>query len=932
MERRVLSILVAVFAGGFFLVNVVWAANTGKIAGQVVDKATGDPLSGANVVVEGTDLGAATDSRGRFNILQVPPGNYSVQASYIGYHSLTITEVEVRTDLTTRLTFEMESEAIESPTVTVVAEQKMVQQDITSSRRSISESEIQSMPGVENVSDVLRSQAGMVMTEARPVELGAGTQLETRDPSLTGINVRGSRGSDVLILIDGIPATSPVYGGFDIMDLNQEDIRSIEVITGAFSAEYGKTQSAVINITTRSGGADYQGSLEYRSDELGLFGPSYDKRRFAFRLSGPEPITNNLLDGIGAKLPGTLRFFSTVTLDQTNTPYNNQRTRDQLLGLPLEQWGMAAEPVSFLQERQSNKGNVNLKLTYKPTKQIQAIATLRSSWRTWTEFNWLWKNIPNHTADRNRNNQQISIILNHTLSQNTYYKVSLSRTNTRYQKTLGERRPPDFWVITPDTNYSAFESPEKNPLTGFFARGYETDWIHNNNSRYALDLDFTSQVHPEHLIQSGISVDYMDLYNVNIHNGGIALSPYGRYLYRNGEAYPEPVGPYPEFGGTRWVVDGAPKSGALYLTDKFEKESLVINAGLRWDWFMPGPPTTEDPWKEQWETATGLRSDWARLHSQLDPRLGVSFPISTKTSIFFSYGHFNNRPGIQNYIRDPYSGGFTGNPHLEFVKTVKYEFGFTHEFPGKIAMDIKNYTKKTSGQVGTTQLSAEYGLPIHLHDNKGYSRVRGLEFELRKQTRRLLGGRITYNLQWANGYSSSGFEDYQRSLNNLPNPIRERRLDWDIRHQVVLNGNINVRKGRNPEIFGVKLPADWRITFLSTFTSGRPYTPGAHDPVVRRKLHNTQTKPPEFRTDLKLEKGFTVQGYDLTLGLDIDNLFNQYNVKWKGFNNWTGEPYKYGDRIQDTHQIYDYYEMKQLLQPDRFGTGRHVELLLRISW
>jgi outer membrane receptor protein involved in Fe transport len=586
-----------------------------------------------------------------------------------------------------------------------------------------------------------------------------------------------------------------------------------------------------------------------------------------------------------------------------------------------------------MDERQNNKANYNLRLDYRPTSNISTMLSIRNSTKRWTEFKWLWKDVPNHMQEYQRNTGQYQFKLTHTLSEGTFYTLNLGYISTDYISTNNGREPNDFWVINKDTVYSTIGAPDRNPVTGFFDQeSYETSWVNNYNEDYSIQLDLTSQILPSHQLKAGFNIHFKDLSNVNIINGA-SLSDYGVYLYENGIKYPKPPGPYKPFGLNRWVINGSPKTGGLYITDKFERETLIINIGIRADWYMPGSPTNNDEWKNQWKITTGLKPDWPKIHYQVDPRLGVSFPISPVTTMYFSYGHFNKFPGFENILRDPYSGGFTGNPHLSPVKTVKFEYGFTHEFPNKWAIDIKNYTKETSGQIGTTTLKAEYGLPVYMHDNKGFSRARGLEFEIRKETERFFRSNATYTLQWASGYSSSAFDDYRRSLNNLPNPIRERRLDWDVRHQVIIRASINVPANKNPSILGLKLPSNWNASLLSRLSSGQPYTPGAHNPVKRRKLHNTKTGPPSYRTDLRFEKGFIVNGLQFSAGLSIKNIFNQYNVNiHRGFNVWTGEPYQYGDRVQDTHRYYDYYDINRLLAPDRFGTGRHVDLTLEMLW
>ena len=81
------------------------AGINGKISGTVIDAETGDPLAGTNVLVVGTSLGASTDANGKFNILRVPVGTYSVKAAFIGYADLTYENIKVSSDLTTNVHF-----------------------------------------------------------------------------------------------------------------------------------------------------------------------------------------------------------------------------------------------------------------------------------------------------------------------------------------------------------------------------------------------------------------------------------------------------------------------------------------------------------------------------------------------------------------------------------------------------------------------------------------------------------------------------------------------------------------------------------------------------------------------------------------------------------------------------------------------------------
>ena len=106
---------------------VLTASQTGKITGKVLDQETGNPLPGVNVLLENTPMGAATDPDGKFVILDIPPGLYTVNLSFIGYATITIENVRSTTDLTTNLyTINMAPEAIEGETITVTAEKPLL--------------------------------------------------------------------------------------------------------------------------------------------------------------------------------------------------------------------------------------------------------------------------------------------------------------------------------------------------------------------------------------------------------------------------------------------------------------------------------------------------------------------------------------------------------------------------------------------------------------------------------------------------------------------------------------------------------------------------------------------------------------------------------------------------------------------------------------
>ena len=131
MQRKHLISFVTLLICVFITTNL-FAQNSGKIVGTVIDKETRTPLPGANVIIEGTSLGAATDLEGRFIIMRIPPGRYTLRVIFIGYQKTTLQNVEVLTDLTTTANFELTTEILAGEEVTIIAEAPIIRKDLTS--------------------------------------------------------------------------------------------------------------------------------------------------------------------------------------------------------------------------------------------------------------------------------------------------------------------------------------------------------------------------------------------------------------------------------------------------------------------------------------------------------------------------------------------------------------------------------------------------------------------------------------------------------------------------------------------------------------------------------------------------------------------------------------------------------------------------------
>jgi len=183
MLRKLLLVLTA-----FFLLPALVLAQGGKLRGRVTDRESGEPLIGANVTIDGTNLGASSDLNGDYIILSVPPGTFTVKASYIGYSAYTISNIRVSSNITTSQDFELSSTAIQVDAIEVVADRPLIQRNTTNTVR------VQTQEDIKNIA--IRGVQNIVALNAGVVQQG-GT-----------LYVRGGRAGEVAYYVDGASITN----------------------------------------------------------------------------------------------------------------------------------------------------------------------------------------------------------------------------------------------------------------------------------------------------------------------------------------------------------------------------------------------------------------------------------------------------------------------------------------------------------------------------------------------------------------------------------------------------------------------------------------------------------------------------------------------------------------------------------------------------
>ena len=265
------------FVSFLFMTYQLIAGTTGKIVGYVSDEETGEPLIGVNIVLENTTLGAATDLDGNYYIIGIPPGRYTILASYVSYSDVRISNIQVNIDKTTTINISMRPATLElEQAIEVVAERPLVKRDLTSTESTIDREIIDVLP-VEDLNEVINLQAGVIDG-----------------------HFRGGRSGEVQYMVNGV-SINDVYSGSNAIEVENNAVQEVSVISGTFNAEYGQAMSGVVNIVTRDGGDKYAGTLtgyfgDYVSDTDNIFWGISDfnlNSNLQGTFGGPLPFTNN---------------------------------------------------------------------------------------------------------------------------------------------------------------------------------------------------------------------------------------------------------------------------------------------------------------------------------------------------------------------------------------------------------------------------------------------------------------------------------------------------------------------------------------------------------------------------------------------------------------------------------------------------------------
>ena len=250
-RERLLPLIVLLVLAGMTAPRAVWA-QTGQITGVVTDSLTGGGIPGVNVVIVGTQQGAASDVSGNYTISGLESGTYDVQATFVGYTPKVVEDVEVASGQTTRVDFALVESAYALDEVVAIGYGQQQREDITGSVGSVSSEDFEAIP-INSPAEALQGQiSGMNITTTTGIP-GGGPDIQLR-----GMGNVGAGGSP-LYVVDGFALPQPSRGeslqNNPLADIPPEDIESISVLKDASAtAIYGSRGSnGVIIIETQRG-------------------------------------------------------------------------------------------------------------------------------------------------------------------------------------------------------------------------------------------------------------------------------------------------------------------------------------------------------------------------------------------------------------------------------------------------------------------------------------------------------------------------------------------------------------------------------------------------------------------------------------------------------------------------------------------------------
>lgn len=903
-----------------FLVPLAVVAQTGKITGTVSDAETGEPLVGANVTLENTSLGAMTDVDGYFIVLNVPAGTYSVRANYVGYTDIVTTGIRVTSGVTANQNFALKASVEELDAVIVEAERPLVEKNQTQSYSLVTSEEIENVP-VRGLTNLLALQASVVVQDG-------------------AVHIRGGRSEEIGYYVDGA-STSSITSNANNIYMIQDALEEVQVLAGGYSAEFGGANSGIVRTQIKSGTPEYHATLGFQTDKFADEGEkflgTYSYRHHILNASVGGPITKNIRFFVAAEnrfLGDTQQRFSKgfefrglVDTDPTAIANHTQDTVDLIY------------PSGFTPRNEEDRYALNgsLVFDYNPFKvRLSGTFSTREA---------KFDNAPmlNILDKRQRSTHSSTFLLTakgtYIVSPTSYVEAILGAYNVDSENEDSElgndwaKWHDSAAVNIPGAYKSSHRRANRYLLHGItFARNGRgaANYFKSHQSYLSAAVKFTNQINKNHEIKVGADARFYTVrsfgisatgvgnlwdantdstitnikqFSPNVWSQNTGVETYGYDLYGN-----ETTSEKDYKNGVYTLAPKQPVIGSMFIQDKMEFDDLIVNAGLRLDYFDSDDKYFEDPSDIKFDKNSGLavRDQYKDKEAEvlISPRLGFSFPVSEKAVFYFQYGKYAQLPALNqvysgvNSLSADIRGGYANTSvgfGLDPIKTTNYEIGLRRQISDYAAFDVTGFYRNIKGQIQVIRQTSADGAEHPKYNrlaNGDYATTKGLEVKLTLRRVNRLQASANYTLTDAQG-TGSGSTSHIAALERGTNkPTVVNPLNYSQKHRGSIN--LDYRFGAND---GGPVFENFGANVVFNFNSGHPYTlvkdVGGQSSAYTRGTNymsdtrsrqalepvNSSSTPWFYNLDLRLDKSFDITDkLGATVFVRVTNLFNTKNV------------------------------------------------------
>ncbi len=924
-------LLIALFASSSF-------AALGKISGTVTDASTGEPLPGVNVVLAGTNLGAATDTQGQYYIINVPPGRYDVKFTYMGYATHTVENVQARMDVTTPLDVELKQTVIEGETVTVVAEPPVVDKTMTATKVSFSEDMIENTLPTNSLDEILQtSVTTQAMRGANKSGVGYMVDgVEITDPyGATGLGAQGysmiKRDDTPLSNVTGqfqnMTSTSDRKAGMvsTSMEVAQSSVQEVNVIAGTINAEYAAS-GGVINVASRSGGKALSAKLYVRSSLGGLdhVGPAiYDEEPPAGEFADMTAAEHYLAykDFLkSADTEATRALADLMDWAPGKYPYGDdpRMNGEFYLGGPLTEKGnfflssmMLNDNGRFPGEFQRKWTN-SLKINYDVTDsdRLTFMGKIEDGGKLLGWYNRQYTYMHTFFLEGQPVNQKLGTLFyvkhNHVFDASSFLETTISYLGNDREygfapvddKLQFDNYADDFLILDSydksqkylvDSGTRIFDQAAGNNntyqvddfgnqirfgLSGYSYENYKT-------SDLTIKSNYTKQLNFNHQVKTGFEYS-MNTFDVVQHN--VSAGSYDA-------DFPFVINDY----------EVNPWSVGAYIQDRVEYEGIIVNIGIRLDGYNTDSKALEDLFQPSMIDSTGYGQKYvaAKLADEnetrwyFSPRLGISHPISENAAMHYSWGIYTTKPTPAQWYQDYGTFANISWPHYYESDTdpeiaTAYEIGLNMALARDFGMDITAYYRdsRNAGQAAYTIQPVRGSTPFNFysyHLSWGYRDSRGIELTLWKrpsQNRYFdfvgVSGNLSLSFAYDAGSSNaSNLVTDQSAKSTLSGGSQDEAYDFDLRYYwPTYTRTYSDWNGKLTLLFD--FPAEIKLTTITTYRSPWRYRKTIN---ATNERYNEMLDGDDFlRTDLRLIKYLTLGNFRAGVFFEALNVFGAENI------------------------------------------------------